>query len=64
LLTFIHVLVIAAGVLFLVGAVNRLLRKQEGTVYWRGAVGLLAFAIALLLLELYKLALEGAPVLR
>jgi hypothetical protein len=63
-LTFIYALVIAAGVLFLVGAANRVFRKQEGTMYWRGAMGLLGFAVALLLLELYKLALEGAPVLR
>jgi len=52
LLTFIHVLVVLAAGCFVSGAVARFVRKHEGTVWWRGAIGLLAFAMALTLLEI------------
>ena len=52
MLTFIHVLIGIAAALFLVGAIARFVRHHEGTVWWRGSIGLLAFAIALLLLEI------------
>ena len=53
MLTFIYGLVIAAAVLYLAGAFVHFVRKHEGTVWWRGAMGLLAFAIALVLIEIY-----------
>jgi hypothetical protein len=53
-LTFIYALVIAAGVSFVVGGINKVVRKVESTVYYRVTMSLLAFAIALLLLEMYK----------
>jgi hypothetical protein len=35
------------------GVVARFIRKQEGTLWWRGAIGLLAFAMTLTLLEIF-----------
>ena len=53
LITFIYVLIGLAAVCFISGAVARFVRKHEGTVWWRGAIGLLAFAMALTLIEIY-----------
>ncbi|MCL6480826.1 MAG: hypothetical protein K6U02_03780 [Firmicutes bacterium] len=50
--TTVYLLMIAAGVCFVFGAVARFVRRHEGTVWWRGAVGFLAFAQTLLLLEI------------
>jgi hypothetical protein len=58
-LIFIYVLLIAAGVFFAAGAYAHFVRKHEGTVWWRGAMGLLAFAMALTLLEILS-ALGGS----
>lgn len=59
MLKLIYVLVVLAAVCFVSGAVARFVRKHEGTVWWRGAIGLLAFAMTLTLLEiLYAL---GGP---
>ena len=58
MLTFIYVLVILAAACFVTGAVARFVRKHEGTLWWRGAIGLLAFATTLTLLEILK-ALSG-----
>jgi uncharacterized membrane protein YidH (DUF202 family) len=52
-LTLIYILLIASAVCFLAGGVNRVIRHKEGTMWWRGAIGLLAFACALMLLEIY-----------
>jgi hypothetical protein len=52
-LTFIYVLVSLAAVCFVWGVVARFIRKQEGTLWWRGAIGLLAFAMTLTLLEIF-----------
>jgi hypothetical protein len=51
-LTLIYVLVALAAACFVSGAVARFVRKHEGTVWWRGAIGLLAFAMTLTLLEI------------
>ena len=53
MLTWIYVLVILAAGLFLAGAFARFVRHHEGTVWWRGSMGLLAFANTLLLLEIF-----------
>lgn len=54
MLTFIYVLVILSAVFFVCGAVARFVRKHEGTVWWRGSMGLLAFAHMLLMLEIFS----------
>jgi len=51
---------VLAGMLFVMGAVTRFVRHQEGTVWWRGSMGLLAFANTLLLLEILRV-LSGQP---
>jgi len=48
----IYALIALAAVLYVIGAFAHFVRKHEGTVWWRGSTGLLAFAIALLLLEI------------
>jgi hypothetical protein len=48
----IYALIVIAAVLYVIGAFVHFVRKHEGTVWWRGSVGLLAFAMALLLLEI------------
>lgn len=53
LITIYGLLVTAAG-LFLMGSINRFIRHKEATVWWRGSMGLLAFACALMLLEIYQ----------
>ena len=53
MLNWIYILMIASAVCFLAGGVNRVLRHKEGTMWWRGAIGLLAFACALMLLGIY-----------
>lgn len=52
MLTLIYGLVILAAACFVTGAVARFVRKHEGTLWWRGAIGLLAFAMTLTLLEI------------
>jgi hypothetical protein len=52
-LTSVYVMIIAAAVAFLTGVVVRIARHKEATMWWRGAMGLLAFANTLLLLEIY-----------
>ena len=54
MLMWIYGLMIAAAVLFLMGAVQRFIRHKEATVWWRGSMGLLAFACTLMLLEIYQ----------
>jgi hypothetical protein len=51
-LTWVYIFLIAAAVLFAAGGVARFVRRHEGTVWWRGAIGLIGFAQALLLLEI------------
>jgi hypothetical protein len=58
MMVWVYVLIAASAVLFIVGAVARFIRKHEGTVWWRGSMGLLAFANTLLLLEILS-ALRG-----
>ena len=53
MLTFIYALVIVAAILFAAGAFAHFVRKHEGAVWWRGSMGLLAFAATLLLIEIY-----------
>lgn len=53
----VNVLVVLAAVAFLVGAFARFIvdgpvLNHEPVVYWRGAVGLLAFAMTLLLIQI------------
>jgi tellurite resistance protein TehA-like permease len=52
LLPYIYALIIAAAVCFLSGVVARFIRHKEGTLWWRGAIGILLFAMALTLLEI------------
>lgn len=52
LLLLIQILIGLAALCFLAGVIARFVRKHEGTVWYRGTMGLLAFAIALLLLEI------------
>ena len=54
LLPWIYVLLIAAAVCFLSGVVARFIRHKEGTVWYRGTMALLTFAIALTLLAIYS----------
>jgi hypothetical protein len=60
LLYWIYGLIITAGVLFLTGTVARFVRHHEATVWWRGAMGLLAFAHILLMLQIYFLLSSGS----
>lgn len=54
LLPWIYVLIIAAAVCFVAGVVARFIRHKEGTLWYRGTMALLAFAIALTLLAIYS----------
>jgi hypothetical protein len=47
-------LIIAAAVCFVAGVVARFIRHKEGTLWYRGTMALLAFAIALTLLAIYS----------
>jgi hypothetical protein len=49
-----YVLIALAAVLFIIGTVAKFIRKHEGTVWWRGSMGLLAFAAVLILLEILE----------
>jgi len=53
LLPWIYGLIIAAAVCFVSGVVARFVRHKEGTVWYRGTIALLGFAIAFLLLAIY-----------
>ena len=53
LLPWIYGLLIAAAVCFICGVIARFIRHREGTLWYRGTMGLLTFAIALLLLAIY-----------
>ena len=53
LLPWIYALLISAGVCFICGVVARFIRHKEGTLWYRGTMALLAFAISLLLLAIY-----------
>jgi predicted PurR-regulated permease PerM len=53
LLPYIYGLLIAAGVCFLCGIVARFIRHREGTLWYRGTMALLAFAMSLTLLAIY-----------
>ena len=53
----INILLVFAALAFLIGTLARFLSDgvligNEAVVYWRGAMGFLAFAIALLLIQL------------
>jgi len=53
----INILLVLAALAFLIGTLARFLSDgvligNEAVVYWRGAMGFLAFAIALLLIQL------------
>lgn len=51
----INVLILLAAAAFLLGVVGRVANTEiiwQPEVYWRGAVGLLAFAIALTLIQI------------
>lgn len=53
----INALVVLAGLAFVVGTLGRFvtggaIMGQEPVVFWRGAVGLLAFAVTLILLQI------------
>ena len=61
MLTLIYVLVVAAAACFTVGIIVRFVRHHEATVWWRGAMGLLAFANTLLLLEIYRVLTGPVP---
>ena len=52
MMLWIYLLIALAAVLFIIGAVAKFVRKHEGTVWWRGSMGLLAFAIVLILLQI------------
>jgi hypothetical protein len=58
LIKWVYALVFLAAGLFLAGAVKRVFWRQEATLWWRGAMGVLAFAVTLLLLEIYYVLLE------
>lgn len=44
---------IGAAVCFLSGVIARFIRHKEGTLWYRGTLALLAFAMTLLLLAIY-----------
>ncbi len=54
LLPWIYGLIIAAAVCFVSGVVARFIRHKEGTVWYRGTMALLAFAMVLTLLAIYS----------
>jgi hypothetical protein len=54
LLPWIYVLIIAAAVCFVSGVIARFVRHKEGTLWYRGTMALLTFAIALTLLAIYS----------
>lgn len=54
LLPWIYGLLIAAAVCFVAGVVAHFIRHKEGTVWYRGTMALLTFAIALTLLAIYS----------
>ena len=51
----VYILIGLAAVFFIGGAIARFVRHHEGTVWWRGAICMLAFAMTLLLLEIFFL---------
>lgn len=53
LLPWIYGLIIGATVCFISGVVARFIRHKEGTLWYRGAITLLAFAMTFLLLAIY-----------
>jgi hypothetical protein len=53
LLPYIYGLLIGAGVCFLCGIIARFIRHREGTLWYRGTMALLTFAVALTLLAIY-----------
>jgi len=53
LLPWIYGLMIGAAVCFLSGVIARFIRHKEGTLWYRGTLALLAFAMTLLLLAIY-----------
>lgn len=54
----IHLLLVLAAVLYLVSGLSRFFKFQilghDPTVWWRGAMGLLGFAIALILWQILQ----------
>jgi hypothetical protein len=54
LLPWIYGLIIAAAVCFVAGVIARFFRHKEGTLWYRGTMALLTFAIALTLLAIYS----------
>ena len=54
----IHVLLVLAAVLYVVGGLSRFFKFQiaghEPTVWWRGAMGLLGFSIALMIWQIMR----------
>jgi hypothetical protein len=52
-LPWIYGLLIAAGVCFICGVIARFIRHREGTLWYRGTMALLTFAMALTLLAIY-----------
>ena len=52
MLNLIHVLIGLAAVCFVSGAVARFVHHHDGTVWWRGTMGFLAFANVLALLQI------------
>jgi hypothetical protein len=53
LLPWIYGLMIGAVVCFIAGVITRFLRHKEGTLWYRGTLALLAFAMTFLLLAIY-----------
>jgi hypothetical protein len=53
LLRYIYGLLIGAGVCFICGIIARFFRHREGTLWYRGTMALLAFAMSLTLLAIY-----------
>lgn len=53
LLPWIYALLIGAAVCFICGIIARFFRHREGTLWYRGTMALLAFAICLLLLAIF-----------
>lgn len=53
LLPWIYVLIIGAAVCFVAGVIARFFRHKEGTLWYRGTMALLAFAMTFLLLAIY-----------
>ena len=51
----VYILIGLAAAFFICGTIARFVRHHEGTVWWRGSMGMLLFAMTLLLLEIYFL---------